>query len=131
MTKKRLIATTATIYIILITLLSLLKLSIPEVNPKILGFDKIVHFCFYFGFNALIIITLIAYKVKSVNKWLILTTLIAILYGVAIEFIQKYVDRDFDIYDIVANSIGAISAAIIISHPQINKMLNKYISKHI
>ncbi len=131
MTKKRLIATTATIYIILITLLSLLKLSLPEANSKIFGFDKIVHFCFYFGFNALIIITLIAYKVKSVKKWLILTTLIAILYGVAIEFIQKYVGRDFDIYDIVANSIGAISAAITISQPQINKILNKYISKHI
>ncbi len=127
MTKKRLIATTATIYIILITLLSLLKLSLPEAAPKTLGFDKIVHFCFYFGFNAIIIITLIAYKVKSVKRWLILTTLIAILYGVAIEFIQKHVGRDFDIYDIAANSIGAITAAATLLNSTVRGLIKSHL----
>ena len=43
------------------------------------------------------------------NSRFILILIIACLYGIATEFIQKYLipNRDYDIYDILADSIGA------------------------
>ena len=114
-------------YIALLTTLSLVQLSVPSPEVPGIGFDKIVHFCFYAGLNTLLIATIIAHKGAIKTKQIIATTLVAIAYGVAIEFIQQQVGRDFDLYDIAANSIGAISTAIIISQPQINSRLNRYI----
>ena len=114
-------------YIALLTTLSLVQLSVPSPEVPGIGFDKIVHFCFYAGLNTLLIATIIAHKGAIKTKQIIATTIAAIAYGVAIEFIQQQVGRDFDLYDIAANSIGAISTAIIISQPQINSRLNRYI----
>lgn len=127
MNKKRLITWLTAAYIALLTTLCLVKLSVPSPNVPGIGFDKVVHFCFYAGLNTLLISTIIAHKAKATTKHIIITTLAAIVYGVAIEFIQGQVGRDFDISDIAANSIGAISAAIIISLLQINSRLNRYI----
>ncbi|MEJ0083605.1 MAG: VanZ family protein [Puia sp.] len=44
------------------------------------------------------------------NSRFVLILIIACLYGVATELMQKYLipNRDYDIYDILADSIGAV-----------------------
>ena len=112
-------------YIALLTTLSLVQLSVPSPEVPGIGFDKIVHFCFYAGLNTLLIATIIAHKGAIKTKQIIATTIAAIAYGVAIEFIQQQVDRDFNPYDIAANSLGAIIAAIILTNPTIKKLINR------
>jgi glycopeptide antibiotics resistance protein len=46
----------------------------------------------------------------STKKMLIKISIIFILYGILIEFLQKYVaiDRDFDINDMIADTVGCV-----------------------
>ena len=48
-------------------------------------------------------------KNHNSNKQFIRILIIACLYGIAMEYVQKYFipNRDFDIYDIMADIIGA------------------------
>lgn len=119
MNKKRLITWLTAIYIALLTTFCLVRLSVPSPDVPGIGFDKVVHFCFFAGLNTLLIATIIAHKTKATTKQIIATTIAAILYGIAIELIQQQVGRDFDLYDIVANSIGAATAGAILSIPKI------------
>ncbi len=127
MTKKRLITWLTVLYIALLTTLCLVTLSVPTPDVPGIGFDKIVHFCFYAGLNTLLISTIIAHKSAIKTKQIIVTTLASIIYGVAIEFIQQYTGRSFDIYDIVANSIGAITAGVLLSRPIIRNLIRGYV----
>ena len=127
MSKKQIITVLTVIYIAVLTILCLVQISAPTPDLQVIGFDKVVHFCLYFGLNTLLISTVIAKYNQAKAIQITATTLLSIVYGVAIEFIQQQVGRDFDLYDIAANSIGAISTAIIISQPQINSRLNRYI----
>ncbi len=127
MTKKRLITWLTAAYIALLTTLCLVRLSVSAPDVPGIGFDKIVHFCFYAGLNTLFIATIIAHKGAIKTKQIVATTLLAIVYGVAIEFIQQQVGRDFDLYDIAANSLGAIIAAVIIASFKIQKLIKTYI----
>ncbi len=127
MSKKRLITWLTVAYIALLTTLCLVQLSVPSPDVPGIGFDKIVHFCFYAGLNTLLIATIIAHKGAIKTKQIIATTLFAIAYGVAIEFIQQQVGRDFDLYDIAANSLGAITAALIIANSKIREQIKKHL----
>ncbi len=127
MTKKRLITWLTVLYIALLTTLCLVTLSVPTPDVPGIGFDKIVHFCFYAGLNTLLISTIIAHKGAIKTKQIIVTTFASIAYGVAIEFIQQYTGRSFDIYDIAANSIGAITTAVILANSKINVLIKNYL----
>lgn len=77
------------------------------------NFDKLVHAGL---FGMLVLLTIFPFfRSKYGSSGLFLKiTLLAILYGVAMEFVQKYftADRDFDVWDMVADSFGAIVGLI-------------------
>ena len=52
---------------------------------------------------------------KAITQWLLPITGLAWGYGIAMEFVQKYyiVNRSFDLYDIIADGIGAFAAFLI------------------
>lgn len=74
------------------------------------GKDKIVHFIFYFLFVYL-------WSKAFNNKKNFLILCIAISYGIIIEILQEVVtqSRNFDYFDILANTIGAVTAFFILN----------------
>ena len=92
--------------------------SFPSENwLSVVNFDKIVHVSIFSGM--VILFCWGIYKRsknlgKKINTAFIICTLLAILYGVIIEYVQKYFipNRSFDVTDIVADSIGAIAGWI-------------------
>ncbi len=93
---------------------------------KIPYLDKMVHFVFYFGatiFGVLAIQEKI--KIVSKEKKLFIAVVFSILFGIIIEAIQyKFTaTRHGDIYDIVANSLGALLAAWVFK-----RFFSKYLS---
>jgi VanZ family protein len=77
--------------------------TLPKV-PIIPNADKAVHFCFY------AVLTYLWYCANS-NIKLLQYCIVSICIGIVIELIQKYFipGRSFDVWDIVANSMGAFS----------------------
>lgn len=74
-------------------------------------FDKFVHFGLFGGI--VLFLSLGIYKQKKYISplTLVLLVIVAAGYGLAIEFIQKYwaIGRSFDMYDVVADTLGAIA----------------------
>ncbi|MGO4289416.1 VanZ family protein [Chitinophaga sp. RAB17] len=74
-------------------------------------FDKFVHFGLFGGI--VLFLSLGIYKQKKYisPRTLVLLVIVAAGYGLAIEFIQKYwaIGRSFDMYDVVADTLGAIA----------------------
>lgn len=77
--------------------------------------DKLVH-CFLFG-GTVLLLAYGYYKQRNhISGWMLFgLALTASLYGIAIEFIQKYftANRHFEVWDIIADSIGAFGGALI------------------
>lgn len=76
------------------------------------GIDKAIHF-FLFG----IMVWLWGYyqlQLISAGNFflrkLVTIVIIATLYGIAMEYVQGWVGRDFDVWDMVADAAGAVSA---------------------
>ncbi|MDR0791962.1 MAG: VanZ family protein [Chitinophagaceae bacterium] len=78
---------------------------------KIPHFDKIVHMGFFGGLIFWSFIFFIK-KMYPNNKTLLWVTILACLYGVSIEFMQKYFSRGrgFEVMDMVFDTIGAFLA---------------------
>ncbi len=81
--------------------------------------DKVVHFVFYF---VLVFLGVLAVKqsikVKSDTKnTLVYAFLFAFFYGILMEFFQYFFteNRQGDILDVLANTLGAIAGVIVIS----------------
>jgi VanZ family protein len=95
-------------YFIIITILFCLPGSaLPKENWLTrIGFDKIVHFCF---FAALLFLWRIAFDQAHRNLSALLL-ICASVYGLLIEIIQaEWVpNRSFDLYDVVADAAGAV-----------------------
>ena len=74
--------------------------------------DKVVHFIFYFVF---VYVWTKSLKNKRFNYILIILFL-ALALGILIEFLQENItlNRTFDWYDILANSIGTFASFIIV-----------------
>ena len=72
--------------------------------------DKLVHFCFYFGF-VFLWYHYFYFKKKDQKKDRIVLVITAILIGVVIEFCQGYftTNRQADVFDALANAAGGIS----------------------
>lgn len=77
--------------------------------------DKIVHFVLFGG--TVLLLAYGYYKQKGAISGLALFSLVAVvtLYGLAIEFIQKYLvaNRSFDMYDLLADGLGAVAGALV------------------
>ncbi|MEQ9149666.1 MAG: VanZ family protein, partial [Cytophagales bacterium] len=78
---------------------------------NLLGFDKLVHF---FAFAILSLLMIVGFNKQysdgcyhfNINY---LTIFSLISYGALLEFIQQYIpDRNFEIWDAVANGLGVI-----------------------
>lgn len=81
------------------------------------NFDKLVHFCMYFGFSGMVWLEYLrSHRNKfSIRKTLIGAVLLPILFSGSVELGQAYLtaDRSGDWMDFAANSAGVISASII------------------
>lgn len=86
--------------------------AVPKV-PIFPHFDKLVHFIFFFVFT-MFWSTYFSYKRKSTMYIIIL----ACILGWQIELYQKYfvIGRSFDLYDILADALGAMAFLGIITY---------------
>jgi len=77
--------------------------------------DKLVHFSMFGGFTLFWALGFSDSGVTRMFPYLLFFTLLAISLGIAVEFMQKYwiPGRDFEIGDMVADSIGALTAALL------------------
>jgi VanZ family protein len=104
--------------IVIFVLLSLPGKMLPdESNLGIPQLDKYVHI-FLFGSFVFLWSFYYAFKMEkriSNNSISIRALIIACLYGITMEFVQKYFipNRDFDLYDILADIIGALGGFFI------------------
>ena len=115
------------------TLLTIILLCLPgSAIPKVGMFglsniDKFVHFIF-FGFLAMTWSINFSFRLPSYwKKWLYLFCFFSITLGIALEFVQLYfvANRDFDVWDIFADSLGAIVFSGIFYNLQIKQDVNK------
>ena len=80
---------------------------------EIIYFDKWVHIGMFGILTFLWCFPFLKSKNGSVKLFLLIA-LCSIIYGVLMEFVQKYFafERDFDLLDIIADSVGSILALI-------------------
>ena len=80
---------------------------------EIIYFDKWVHIGMFGILTFLWCLPLLKSKNGSAKLFLLIA-LCSIIYGVLMEFVQKYLafERDFDLLDIIADSVGSILALI-------------------
>lgn len=106
---------------LLITILSLITIKTPLIETED-GKDKWVHFTFYFGFVFFWSLTFkkISLKKVAVVFWF------SVLYGAFLEWCQHTftTTRKADFYDIIANSVGALLAFILILFLNQKKIFN-------
>ncbi len=96
---------------------------LPKVNVQFI--DKIAHVVIFFVLVALITWPFLFSETENriKKKWFLGITLISILYGIVIEFVQENLvqNRSFDIVDMVADAIGSLLAFL---------LSVKYFTKH-
>ncbi len=101
----------AILWVIITTVLLVLPgPDIPQVSfLDEIYFDKWVHAGLFGGMTFLFCFPFIKNFTAS-KKLMISIAIICALYGVAMEYVQKYFafERDFDYYDMIADSVGAI-----------------------
>ena len=135
MVKKINIKYLIVVWIIIIFILS--SISGNELNKlpkfKIPHLDKIVHFTMYFILQFLV--SLEYFKNFSgkykLSNYILISTLLSIFYGGGIEVMQEYffTKRSGNIYDLLANSIGAVMGSfILIITVKKTNILNKIIN---
>ncbi|WP_165024456.1 VanZ family protein [Dysgonomonas sp. ZJ279] len=82
-------------------------------NSEIPHFDKIVHFCMYFGLS-LVASSYYIYEKKGkviILKLIIFAIIIPIFYGGLIEILQDvFFDRSGDWFDLLADMLGSLAA---------------------
>lgn len=103
-----------------ITILSLTKLEsdMPS-EVSFIGFDKVVHVLFYFGFTFLLSLGFMEYKRVALSvKQLILIGILAASYGLFIEYLQQELttSRQAEFYDILANLTGTLFAVLFLKY---------------
>lgn len=80
--------------------------------------DKLVHFTFYFGVSVLgsLFLREITKGAISIWKAILSATVFAVVYGIIIEVLQLKItlNREGDMLDAIANSLGALIGAGIV-----------------
>ena len=93
--------------------------SIPDLSPPDLGFqpqDKVYHFVFYASYAFFVARSFFAQSrwLRIKNSFVFYSIIFTALYGVSDEIHQYFVPgRVFSIFDILANSLGAIAGTLI------------------
>jgi VanZ family protein len=103
--------------LLIIVLLSVPGSAIPKVSIGLKHVDKLVHFILFGIFPVLWSYYFIQRRGKTnSNQLIILFCVISILFGISLEYVQHYfvVNRDFDVVDIIADSLGAIVFGIVL-----------------
>jgi glycopeptide antibiotics resistance protein len=99
-------------WVLFIALLTLLPGSaIPDINWNFLELDKWIHFTVFSVMSFLGIHFFGKYPALSKNKHvtILLSIVIALLYGTSLEFTQSLIpERSFDYADLVANYAGCL-----------------------
>jgi cation transport ATPase len=89
-------------------------------------FDKYVHFTMFFLLTALFSFPFFYHKATGniIRAWFARIAALVILYGIAMEFVQKMLSngRSFDLIDMVFDSLGGIAAFIAITAYHRNKI---------
>lgn len=104
-------------WLVFITSLSLFSFSTDiDTGVEIPHLDKMVHFTFYFGVVVLGCLSLLEKGGQDLNRIIKQLIIFAIAYGLLIEFLQYVMpyQREADILDFLANSLGAIVAGLLI-----------------
>ena len=108
--------------IIILVLCTLPPSEIPK--TKFLYFDKVAHFGIFFIQSVLLSLLLNYRTRKSYLQIIIISTLLAFVYGGLIEILQtKYFNRTGDIYDLIADIIGGLLGALI--YPVILRIIKR------
>jgi VanZ family protein len=96
---------------------------------EIPNFDKLIHVVFHFVFTALWFLYLKKKLIGSNNLSLLSFSLIgSFVFGIAIELMQQYftTTRSADIFDVLANLLGAFLAVLsIILLNTYNRLIDK------
>ncbi|MGV9003093.1 VanZ family protein [Flavobacterium sp.] len=89
---------------------------LPSINIKIEGSDKGVHFTFHFIFTVLWMLYIYASFQKITLNQTLKVILSSFLFGIVIEILQGFftTTRSADVLDVVANTLGALSAGILL-----------------
>jgi VanZ family protein len=79
------------------------------------GADKYIHITFHFGFTILWFLFFFEAKIDTRNP-ILKVFVSSILYGILIEIAQEFftTTRKADLYDVLANTAGAIIAILLI-----------------
>lgn len=87
-----------------------------EKQIEVSGLDKVTHFLL-FG----LLVYLWGYYLKTtITEWqklkrnLVIITIASTFYGIVMEYVQDWVGRDFDVWDMVADTAGAAAAFIVL-----------------
>jgi len=100
-----------------LVLLSLCLMSLNNLPKVTLNHaDKIFHLSAYFIFTVLWSFTFLLKFSFKIKRSILLATAFAILFGIFIEVLQgTYTSsRSFDYYDVLANTLGALIATIVL-----------------
>ncbi|MDO7136796.1 VanZ family protein [Algibacter lectus] len=111
----------AVLYTVALTAACLMSLKdMPKVDVS--NGDKIFHFGAYAAFTVLWYAAFIFNFKLEKMKALLYATVFAVVFGIVIEVLQDTMTdyRAMDIYDVVANSLGALLTALILW--RINKL---------
>ena len=113
---KKLLFVTAFLYTGLITWLSLINLADTPVSKLGVG-DKVMHSGAYFGLALLwLLFVLFNADNERFAKKILWVCLACIIFGTFIEVLQHVLTeyRQLDLFDVLANSIGAIAAGTLV-----------------
>jgi VanZ family protein len=96
--------------VIVFSIVTILSLIPPKLGmPRIPTNDKVGHFLAYATLSVNVCLLFDSWK-----KEVYIALLSIVLYGVLIEFLQGFVDRETSFYDFLANTIGvAVGASIV------------------
>ncbi len=97
-------------FIITTVLLVLPGPDIPTISfLDIIYFDKWVHAGLFGGLTLLFSYPFLKAN-RAAKKLLIYIAILSALYGVALEYVQKYaaIERDFDYFDMLADGVGCL-----------------------
>jgi len=98
--------------VIVFILLAMPSIKLPTENKiELTHIDKVIHFILFFTLVALWGYYLQTKK-RSKTKFLLAlfaVTLISTFYGILMEYVQLWTGRDFDVWDMVADGVGAVA----------------------
>ncbi len=79
--------------------------------------DKFMHGSAYFGLGVLwMIFGVFSFEKTGIFKKIVIISIISVVFGIFVEVLQHTLTsyRRWDLYDIIANSIGVVLAGIIV-----------------